>query len=294
MKSLTLATVVADDDAIKLAFKLSTCDAIKVSIATVDADTSYGGEDFDGAIGGNQIVPPRNLTVRTAANAGSYVDGSLVTFTGLDETGADLVESVTIVGTDGGDGYVTVGLFSQVTEIVVEAQADTDGALVFGVSPTTFRGDSLDGVIGDSVMTPARTVTVKTTAAAGSYILDSTVVVSGVDEIGHRVSETFTIGDEDGGETLVGLVGFSVITAIDPDDQVDDSAEFKIGVRDFILGSIPTELRFGAVGNIKLGYATGDTDTIATLIVGEHLPLRPKKIFSTSDTTTTSKVTLVF
>ncbi len=159
----------------------------------------------------------------------------------------------------------------------------------------TFSGVALDGVIGVTSMTPPRTLTVKTTAVAVAYTVGSTVVITGLDVAGRIVSETFTLTAAGGGETLVGNVGFSQVTSIVVGAQAIITAQFKIGIRDILFGAdVPVGLRFGAVGDIKLGYADGSvTDVITTLIVGEHLPLRPKRIYGDASTTT-SKVTLVF
>ncbi len=176
--------------------------------------------------------------------------------------------------------------------------ADDDAiklAFAGALTPQTFSGVSLDGVIGVSLMTPPRTITVKTTAVAVAYVVGSTVVVTGLDDSGRVVSETFTLTAAGGGETLAGSVGFSQITSIVVATQAIVTAQFKIGIRDVLFGAeIPTALRFGATGNIKLGYADGSVlDTITTLIIGEQLPLRPKRIYGDASTTT-SKVTLVF
>ncbi len=272
--------------------------AIKLSIASSAAPAVYTSVDWDGVIGADPMVPARRIT------------GSKITFVGFDASLAALNEFITIVGTDGTESLTTVGAFHTITSITIEAQADTSGAFEFGVvsnaadddaiitfGATTgathiFTGDDIDGVIGITPMSPARTVTVKTTAVTAGYVIDSSVMVSGRDTLGRPTSEMFTIGDADGGETLVGDIGFTVVTAILVEPQALIAAEFKIGVRDYTFSDPPLGLRFGAVGNIKVGYGSG-TDIIPALIVGEHLPVRPTRIYCTADTTT-SKVTLVF
>ncbi len=62
----------------------------------------------------------------------------------------------------------------------------------------TLTTTDLDGSIGTDRMTLPRSVTVALAASAGSYVADSTVVVSGLDHDGRPISETLTIAGTDG------------------------------------------------------------------------------------------------
>ncbi len=149
----------------------------------------------------------------------------------------------------------------------------------------------LDGVIGALVMNPPRTLTVKTTANAGSYVVDSTIIATGVTGSGRAVTETFTITDVDGGETFVGTVDFSRVDSVAIEAQSDVDGEFKIGVRDIVCNGV-REIRIGGAGAIKLGYGAA-TDTVASLVVGERIYTQPTRIYGDASTTAT-KITLFF
>jgi hypothetical protein len=108
-------------------------DAIKTSIATAVGAASYNGVSLNGVIGAAAISPPRQATVTSTAAVGAYTNGSTVTFTGLDSSGAALVEAVTITGTGGGQTLITSGYFASISQIDIQAQAAATGAFEFGV-----------------------------------------------------------------------------------------------------------------------------------------------------------------
>ncbi len=285
-------------------------DAIKTSIASDTNPASYSGGDLDGLVGETAMSPLRRLTATLAMNAGSYIDSSEITFTGLDQNLDPLVEVVTIVGTDGGQTLITTGLFSSVDTIDVEAQADTDGAFEFGIAvvaaddnaiienasatlgETIYSAGDLDGSIGGGLMVLPRTVSIQTSSSPGSYIDQSTITVRGLDDSGRKTLEVFTITGTDGGETLSGDVGFIKITSITVLSQTDTSGSFKFGVQDIICKHGPKEVRFGGAGKIKLSYY-GVTDTIENILAGETFQISPNRIYGDNDTTVT-KVSLVF
>ncbi len=108
----------------------------KTTIATVAGAASYSGAALNGADVANNIgaaahgfgfLPSATL----AANASSYVDQSTITWTGTYH-GVATTRTGTIVGTDGGTTVTADGPLDTVTQIDIEAQADTNGAFEFG------------------------------------------------------------------------------------------------------------------------------------------------------------------
>lgn len=153
-------------------------------------------------------------------------------------------------------------------------------------SPLTLSGAGLNGSIGAALNLLPRTVTITTTSHAGSYVDGSHVVVTGTDLNGATVSETLAIVGTDGGQTLVGVQGFISFTSIAMDAQADTSGAFTVGVRDVVFtgGPRPATIRVATTGNIKLGYADY-SDVIKSLVVGEHVPCTPNKLYGDSSTT---------
>ena len=131
-------------------------DAVKTTIATVASDVSYSGADLNGADvdGATYIATPTPSTGVTdvpqypiavaASSAGSYVDGSTVVFTGT-HGGETVQRTATVVGTDGGATFIADGPVDTVSQIDVEAQADTSGAWTFGFTDIGYwREHSVD------------------------------------------------------------------------------------------------------------------------------------------------------
>ncbi len=176
------------------------------------------------------------------------------------------------------------------------ALADDDAiklsiATVVGVA--TYTAVNLDGLIGDDAMSPARTLTVVTSASVGAYVLASTMVVTGTDAAGRVLTETFTIGNADGGETLVGTKAFASVTGIVIQAQANTAGTFKFGVRDVVCAKAPYMVRASAAGNLHVGYSDGTQDTIPALNAKEYLEFAPTKIYG-DVTTTVVGMTLFF
>lgn len=118
-------------------------DAIKTSIATVAAPASYSGAQLDGAIGTGAISPSRQITATSSVSAGAYVAGSVITITGTtEEVGAADTDTMTVVGTGGGESLATTKHFSAVTQIDIEAQAQVTGSWQFGTYSEAYQTTS--------------------------------------------------------------------------------------------------------------------------------------------------------
>lgn len=115
-------------------------DGIKTSIATAAAAAAYSGVALDGAYASAGVAtaaPNGHIDVdqypvaTAAANAGSYVAGSKILFTGS-YNGLVVTRTATVVGANGGAAFIADGPLRTVTGISVEAQANAGGAWTFG------------------------------------------------------------------------------------------------------------------------------------------------------------------
>jgi len=124
-------------------------DAIKKAVATSSSAQSYSGAALDGATNftsesPQHTKPSRTVSVTRSSNAGSYVQGSKVTFTGT-LNGEAQTEEIAMPDTDGGDTLKGAKLFDEVTQIDVEAQSDASGQFEFGVEDVGGPGGGVFG-----------------------------------------------------------------------------------------------------------------------------------------------------
>lgn len=116
-------------------------DAIVTSVATAATAQSYTGAALNGAdVGADHIARPTpsgftgvaQYPIAVAAtHAASYVDGSLITFTGT-YGGVAVVRTATVVGTGGNATFVADGPLDTCSAVNVAAQVDALGAWTFG------------------------------------------------------------------------------------------------------------------------------------------------------------------
>ena len=104
-------------------------DGIVTSLATAATATSLTGVALDGAVGAEEMFPPRNITI----TASSHADFNLTTWIvrGTDEHG--LPQEEVFVMPDAGNVTLTGNkFFRTVTEVYVPAQADVNGLYTVG------------------------------------------------------------------------------------------------------------------------------------------------------------------
>lgn len=117
-------------------------DAVKTSVATVADAVSYSGAGLNGASVSDGVASPllgghtgfaSYPSCSRADNASSYVNESTATLTGT-YRGQAVTRTITFSGTDGDDKTLADGPMDTITQIDIEAQADTGGAFEFGWS----------------------------------------------------------------------------------------------------------------------------------------------------------------
>ncbi len=160
-------------------------------------------------------------------------------------------------------------------------------------APVTYATTDINGVIGLTAMSPARTLTVTTAAHALAYSVGSTVTVTGVDAAGRVLTEVFTLTATNGGETLVGTKGFAGVVSIAIGAQLLTLGAFSIGVRDILCGKTPYMIRANGAGDLHVAFDDASEDTIPAMAAKEYITFSPTKVFGDSATTITG-LTLFF
>lgn len=110
--------------------------AIKTSIATVAAITTYSGAALNGAaVTANVAAPAHGFAAYPTATAtnspGSYVNNSTIQFVGT-YRGEAVTRTATCTSTAGNGTFTADGPVDTVTSITVAAQTNTSGAWTFG------------------------------------------------------------------------------------------------------------------------------------------------------------------
>lgn len=128
-----------------------------------------------------------------------------------------------------------------------------------------FNGAALNGAEGPLLaggLGPARTVSVSTAAVAAAYTVGSTVIFTGT--FGGKVqTETLTLTQAGGGETLFGMKPFDTISSVVVGAQPNGTGSMTFGVGDVVAPQGSTFRYFLglAAGNVGLRY---DEDNVAT------------------------------
>lgn len=166
------------------------------------------------------------------------------------------------------------------------AIADVDAiktAIATAAAPATYSGVALNGAIGAAALGVSQTFTVKTRANAGAYVTANPIVVTGLDWQGKIISESVSLTQTNGGETVQGTKAFARFTSIAVPAQNDTSGSFEFGVGDILLDMPARELRAGAIGDIKVGYQDGGTDVLPSIAAERHTVLA-FRVYSTGTT----------
>lgn len=112
-------------------------DGIVEAIDSSSSIVSLSGDDLDGEVGGDEMIPPRNITITTSSHA--HINAVAVVITGLvrNRYGILIAQTDTITLTDNG-GVTDAGTkaFSMVTAIVIPAQGGASGSLSIGFGNT--------------------------------------------------------------------------------------------------------------------------------------------------------------
>lgn len=153
-------------------------DGIKKSIATSDADVSYVAADFDGDVGTDEMVPPRNPTITSSTHA--HVTNVDVVVTGKvrDYSGKLIDQTETITTTNGG-GATDAGTkaFSIIEQYDVPAMGGVSGALEFGFGTLIGLGAPMKSRAG--LLAPIREISGGAVVTNGTFTTAAAQVPNG-------------------------------------------------------------------------------------------------------------------
>ena len=155
--------------------------------------------------------------------------------------------------------------------------ADADAIIATGASALTAQtvsGASLDGVVGQSEMVPARNLTLTLSSHANWDA--TTATVTGYDENGEVIQENFLIPDA-GAVTVTGVKHFAKVTSIYIPAQAGTSGTFTLGT-----GSSLGPITSRAIHGVALYEATREPEAFPA---GYPVPcLRRGRVFVVSET----------
>lgn len=143
-------------------------------------------------------------------------------------------------------------------------------------APATYT--TFNGAIGGA-FDPPRAVTVKTSASVGSYTLTA-ITFTGTYG-GQPVTDTITLTQTGGGETLYGDQPFDTLTSIAIAAMSDTSGAFEFGVGDVYAGAgrfFRAVKAVGGAGSIGLQF-DGVSDTLPVLENAIE-PVAPKGVLA--------------
>lgn len=122
-----------------LAAALADADGFVTTLATKTTADTLTGAELNGALANPAPgLPPKTgiafwPSVTTASATGAYTAASVITFTGT-YNGETVTRTVALTAANGGETLIADGPLETLTQIDIEAQADTDGSFTFGFS----------------------------------------------------------------------------------------------------------------------------------------------------------------
>jgi hypothetical protein len=227
-------------------------DGIMAAAATIAADTTYTGTQFDGILapgtGPALIKSPKKVTIVAGGATPAHWTGGNLVITGKDADGRALVE--TVVSAAGAGTTTSVNYFAEVTSIFVPAQGGTGATVGFGVAADVANIASIVSAtsaqlldtnaefnrarVGNRVMPYARRV---------SFIFsnhadwDATnIVLEGIDIRGRKITENIAIPN--GGNATVSSTKFyAQVTKISIPAQSGTGGTCTVGFLNTELGT---------------------------------------------------------
>lgn len=115
-------------------------EAVRLAVATSTSAQTYQGAALDGTVGGQPFQPPRALVVLCSSDPAAFVDGSLITVTGLDVLGRSCTREIAISTAGIPGAFSSDHAFVRIDRIDVPAQASAAGVLSFGLGPYAGQG----------------------------------------------------------------------------------------------------------------------------------------------------------
>lgn len=170
------------------------------------------------------------------------------------------------------DGTPTLAEACTGLAAAINALADADAIIATGASSLTLQalsGASLDGVTGRSVMSPARKLSLTLSSHADWDA--TTATVTGLDEAGNTISESFTIPNA-GNTTVNGTKLFRRVTSVSIPAQSGTGGTFTLGVQAPVTASgvSGTYVACTSVAGELVSYERVGVDAAGELVGDEH------------------------
>jgi hypothetical protein len=126
-------------------------DSIKTSFATDAGEQEFSGADLDGAIGGNEMAPPRSPTL--TISGADVLPGSTVTWSGINAVDQEIAVEVEITGAGTFDANYD---FKQITSVTLGAQSGSNATAQLGTAARAGLGTDIYTAAGLHDITPGR------------------------------------------------------------------------------------------------------------------------------------------
>lgn len=132
-----------------------------------------------------------------------------------------------------------------------------------------------------------RTIKVTTTSSVGAYNLVA-ITITGTDASGIAITDTVTLTQTGGGESLTTTKAFATVTLISIPAMANTAGAIAFVTQDILLPKPAREFRIGTAGSgaLHVGYIGDDgsvlQDTITGCSAGEKLPISPQWLYMDS------------
>lgn len=159
-------------------------------------------------------------------------------------------------------------------------------------APASYSGGALNGAVGGNSIAPCgRKITVTTTTHAATYNIVNAITITGLDMNGDAQTDTLTLTQVNGNETITGTKYFSKVTQIDIPAQADALGTFVFGVAAGVACGGTRMIRTGGAGDLVVTNPDGVSVTIPSCLAGEHVETVATAV---SSSTAATNVTLFF
>jgi hypothetical protein len=149
-------------------------------------------------------------------------------------------------------------------------------------SPALYVTTDINGAVGLATFTCPRTISATLASHASSYVNNSKITVTGLDDVGTSISDILTITGTGGNKTITGTKFFMSVVSIAIEAQADTLGAFTFGQADAVVNA--NQVRVGVAGDltIKCRDAANTVGTIYSVQIGEAVPVEIAIVYASS------------
>jgi hypothetical protein len=196
-------------------------DSIKESFATSASEQEFSGADLDGAIGGDEMAPPRSPTL--TISGADVLPGSTVTWSGINAVDQEIAVEVEITGAGTFDANYD---FKQITSVTLGTQSGSNATAQLGTAARAGLGTDIYTAAGLHDITPGRptvkVINIPSHNGDPSTPYDALEVVLDVEERLVPDLEQYDLLDDESGSD--GVNAGAEMTFVRSDESVIDTA----------------------------------------------------------------------